>query len=312
METPFTSLYACPVLCTHVHFLSLCFDASAVPIFPSVHVIMSVCSLVIDKVSIRSNGITRSKIGRIIVGFQDAETDAVSFDNKYIYYPPEDFVYNDFCYKYNRIDRNTIAKQGERHEVVMDWVRAAVRGKNVIVCGRLDLNQILGDVPCHVVDLQDFFFTKNESNIVEPISLNRLTNRLFGHETHSTGNRDPFQECKFKISLYHVMKGFKSGNLFPPFHETFFPKVPKGFSAVAYKHEAVVLPQAERDSDWNGVSHHSTKENLSRACDDKVKQRNADDLHYKNLQELSLEDRRHREPDECGARGRFGPVREII
>lgn len=274
------------------------------PIFPSVFNIMSVCSLVIEKVSIRTNGTTRTKIGRIIIGFQDSESHAVTFDNKYIYYPPEEFVYNDFCYKYNRIDRNTIAKQGERYEVVVDWVRAAVRGKKVCVCGKLDLNQILGDVPCHVVDLQDFFFTKNESNIVEPISLNRLTNRLFGYETNSTGNRDPFQECKFKISLYHVMKGFKSGNLFPPFHETFFPKVPKCFSAVAYKHENVVLPQAARDCEWKGISHHEANDNLARGSDDKVMHRNDDDLHYTNLRDMSLDDRRLREPDECGARGR--------
>lgn len=191
--------------------------------------IMSVCSLVIDKVFIRTNGVNKMRIGRIIIGFEDPVTSQITFDSKYVHYSPDDYVHDEFCFKYNGIDRNTISNQGERYSVVMDWARAAIRAKTVIVCGTADLDEVLAETPCYIVNLQDFFYNMKAGGIIEPISLNRLCSRIFGEETHAVGRRDPLKECRNKIALFHVMKGFKAGKVSPPFEDSFFPKVPKHF-----------------------------------------------------------------------------------
>lgn len=242
---------------------------------------MAVCSLVIEKINIRTNGVTKPRIGRIIVGFQDQLTNTVSFDSKYVHYSPEEFVYDDFCFNYNGIDRNTISNQGERYTVVMDWVRAAIRGKTVIVCGRADLNEVVHDTQCHVVNLQDFFYNEKEGGVVEPVSLNRLCLRVFGYESHSVGRRDPFQECRFKVSLYYVMIGFKCGNLLPPFRQNFFPKTQKVFYVAPPRKQTT---ESESRDDWDceqSLSRYVTANELREHSVETL----SDNLRYVNIEE---------------------------
>lgn len=281
---------------------------------------MAVCSLVIDKVQIRANGVTKMKIGRIIIGFEDADSGSVSFDNKYIHYSPEDYVHNEFCYNYNGIDRNTISKQGERYAVVIDWARAAIRGKSVVVCGTADVAEVVGETPCRIVNLQDFFFNEKDGGIVEPISLSRLCSKVFAYETHSEGRRDPFQECRFKIALFHVMNGFKAGNRYPPFGDSFFPKVQKGFFSSPPKQkdqgtETTANVCWEEKDDC--VSHHKTMQNV--ASGSNAVESLTETIQYVNLashddsdsDSWSADDpdlkRRssNREPDECGRGSRL-------
>lgn len=242
---------------------------------------MAVCSLVIEKINIRTNGVTKPRIGRIIVGFEDQLTSTVSFDSKYVHYSPEDFVYNDFCFNYNGIDRNTISNQGERYSVVMDWVRAAIRGKTVVVCGRTDINEVMHDTQCNIVNLQDFFYNEKEGGIVEPVSLNRLCKRIFGYESHSIGRRDPFQECRFKVSLYHVMKGFKCGNILPPFRDSFFPKAQKIFFSAPPRKQA---PEPTPREDWESESPLTRYDTANELRDPSV-ETISEDLRYVNLEE---------------------------
>lgn len=250
---------------------------------------MAVCSLVIEKINIRTNGVTKPRIGRIIVGFEDQLTSTVSFDSKYVHYSPEEFVYNDFCFNYNGIDRNTISNQGERYSVVMDWVRAAIRGKSVIVCGRADLNEVVNDTQCHIVNLQDFFFNEKEGGIIEPVSLSRLCKRIFGYESHSIGRRDPFQECRFKISLYHVMQGFKCGNIVPPFRESFFPKTQKAFYN-APTNKQMSLEAGAKD-DWDSEVSLSRFENATDLTEQSIGEM-SEDLRYVNIEETRASDRK--------------------
>lgn len=189
---------------------------------------MSVCAVVFEKVNIREDGKVKPKVGRIIIAFEDQDSGEVSYISKYIHYPSWEFVYSEFGFRYNGIDANTIATQGEKLATVVDWVRAAIRLRKVIVCGSVDMKEFAGATPCTIVDLQSFFYTEEKGGqIIEPISLARLANKYFGYDANLKGRRDPFEECTLRIALYHVMIGCRISGIAPPFMEATFPKVGK-------------------------------------------------------------------------------------
>lgn len=187
---------------------------------------MSVISLVIDKSRIRSNSISKLKIVRIIIAYEDAITNEVTVNSKYIYYPLDEFEFDSFCYNFNGITGHTIATSGEKYSTVIDWARAAAHGRQVVVCSTTDLVEVLGTIPCHVVDLHDFFFSKID-NRIEPISLGRVCSRFFGDVSWTQGRRDAYKDCKSRLAMFHMMKAFKAINLKPPFSEDFIPKINK-------------------------------------------------------------------------------------
>lgn len=216
---------------------------------------MSICSLVVERVNIRVNGRTRPEIGRIIIGFEDQTTHQITFANKYVHYPVSDFVYNDFCFNYNGIDANTISAQGEKLSVVFDWVRAAVRSRRVIVCGMAGIAKIIGDTPCTIIDLQEYFNTSSCSGVQEPVSLARLTSKFFSLSSHSGGRRDPFQEGKFKIALYHIMNGMKTAGSSSPFREDMFPKCPRSpVTKTLLDNRSVQLDSRREGTDGNSLT----------------------------------------------------------
>lgn len=188
---------------------------------------MSICALVLDRVHIKVDGRVRQQLGRIIIGFQGANKDNVKFVSKYIHYPSTDFVHHGHSFAYNGIDATTLSKQGEKYSTVIAWARAAIHSRSIIVCGMADVKEVVGDTPCKLIDLQDFFYTEKNNQISEPISLNRLAKKVFGYDASVKNRRDPFDECQLKIALYHVMSAFKIIGRVPPFEESVFPKVPK-------------------------------------------------------------------------------------
>lgn len=228
---------------------------------------MALCSLVIDKVKIRRHGVTKMMVGRIIIGIEDQMTKSVTFESKYIHYPSSEFVNDDFCLNYNAIDWRTLATQGEKPSTVIDWVRSAVSGRKIIVCGKSDLKEILDLKTCHIIDLQDFFCTDAGRGILEPVSLSRLCKRFFDVDSHAIGKRDPFEEGRFKIALFYVMKGFKAGKISPPFTESMFPKEKKAFKIIAS------APASSPDIGivTSEIVQHGTSANLSN--DDRKKDR---------------------------------------
>lgn len=191
---------------------------------------MSVCGIIFDKVHVRADGKTTPKIARIIIGFATDVSCAVpsdiTFSNKFIHYPEADVVHHDVSFLYNGIDGKTISNQGKKYSHVVDWFRASIRNRTVVVCGSTELMELIGDTNCRIIDLQNFFYTKKSEQIKEPISLVRLANRFFGYDPATAGKRDPFQECKYRIALYYVMRGFQACGCNPPFDEDLFPKIP--------------------------------------------------------------------------------------
>lgn len=187
---------------------------------------MSVCALVVERVKISENNHISQKVARIIIGIQD-DSDTITLMNKYVFYPRSDVFQDDWCYRYNGIDANTIAKRGERYSAVIDWMRAAICGRRVVVCGTADIQELIGDTVCQIVDLQKFFHTQKSHNISEPIGLVRLAFKFFGYSPAVSGRRDPFEECRIKIGMWHVMNGLKACGKVPPFEDTAFPKVPR-------------------------------------------------------------------------------------
>lgn len=189
---------------------------------------MSVCALVLERVNIREDGRVRQKLGRIIIGFEDDSSyGGINFISKYIHYPASDFVHSHFCWLYNGIDANTLSTQGEKYCSVIDWARAAIRSRKVIVNGSIDVQEVVGKTPCDLIDLQEFFYSVKTQLILEPISLARLVKKLFGRDFRNRNSRDPFEECTLKIGLYHVMCAYKICGKAPPFDEIMFPKVEK-------------------------------------------------------------------------------------
>jgi hypothetical protein len=191
---------------------------------------MSVCGIVFDKVQVRVDGKTAQKVARIIIGFApdtSVPTKDITFCSKFIHYPEADVVHNDIAFLYNGIDAKTISNQGEKQSHVVDWFRASVRNRTVIVCGSYELMEMIGDTHCNIIDLQNFFYSMKSETIKEPISLVRLANRFFGYDPAASGARNPFQECQYRIGLYYVMKGFQACGISPPFAESSFPKIAK-------------------------------------------------------------------------------------
>jgi hypothetical protein len=190
---------------------------------------MSVCGIVFDKVNVRIDGKTTQKTARIIIGFSDASRGAtdITFSNKFIHYPESDIVHHDLAFLYNGIDAKTISNQGEKRSHVVDWFRAAIRHRTVVVCGTSEIMELIGDTHCNLIDLQSFFYSKTADDIREPISLVRLANRFFGYDPATAGKRDPFQECRYRIGLYYVMRGFQASAVSPPFADDMFPKIAK-------------------------------------------------------------------------------------
>lgn len=225
---------------------------------------MSLVSIVIDKTRIRNNDVPQLKIVRVIIAFQDSLTNEVTIDSKYVYYPLEEYVYDDFCFKYNGINGHTISTRGEKYVSVIDWARAASRGKQVIVCSKTDIAELLGETPCHVIDLHDFFFTKTE-NKIEPVSLGRLTSRMFGDQSWSNGKRDAFTDCKSRLAMYHVMVACKVLNKNPPFDEIFFPKIKKtvGSHESSAPENLAALENWDLGSTLQPISRQVTQSNLS-------------------------------------------------
>ena len=146
-------------------------------LYPSV--IMSLCALVVEKVSIRGNGKIHQRIGRIIIGFEEPDKETVNFISKYVHYPSCDFVHNEFSFLYNGIDAITLSTQGEKYSAVVDWLRAAIRFRKVVVCGKTHVIDIVGSTPCEIIDLQDFYYTQRNHRIQEPFSLARLAFKFF-------------------------------------------------------------------------------------------------------------------------------------
>lgn len=190
---------------------------------------MSLCALVLERVNIREDGKVRQKLGRIIIGFEDENTHKkINFISKYIHYPVAEFVHSHVCWLYNGIDANTLSTQGEKYSSVIDWARAAICSRKVIVHGAVDVHEVVGRTPCTLIDLQEFFYSAKTELIMEPISLARLVKKFFNLDLRSArGARDPFDECALKISLYHVMCAYNTCGIAPPFSESMFPKVTK-------------------------------------------------------------------------------------
>lgn len=201
---------------------------------------MCVCSLVLERASIRINGNIKQRIARVIIGFEDETSGSITFISKYVHCPPEDFIHNDVAFQINGIDRNTLAQQGERYSVVVDWFRAAIRSRVLVVCGTQDLRELVGETPCTIVDMHDYFFSRKEgeTRIDEPISLARLVSKFYNNNIASTLPKNPFQECKFKISLYYILKAHKACDVKPPFTEFNFPKVVNRFSPACRRSNA--------------------------------------------------------------------------
>lgn len=216
---------------------------------------MSLISVVIDKARIRDNGESHLKIVRLIVAFEDAITGQVTIDSKYIYYPIDEFVADDFCFKFNGITSQTVATRGEKYTSVIDWFRGAARGKRIVTCSKTDMAELLGETPCHLFDLHDFFYTKSE-NKVEPISLARLCSRMFNDNSWLRGERDAFNDCRSRLAMYHVMQAFRAIDRQPPFQETFFPKIQKRYTA------GVVNQARKSDSadNWENPNKDEKKE----------------------------------------------------
>ena len=214
---------------------------------------MSYCALVLERVNIREDGRIKQKIGRVIIGFESERDEQITFVNKYIYYPASDFVHHDVCFLYNGIDAMTIATHGEKISSVIDWMRAAIRFRTVIVCGMQDVKEIIGQTPCTITDLQDFFYTAKSSRILEPVSLSRLAIKYFGTDINGRKQRDPFEECALRLALHHVMAALKICKVQPPFDNDMFPKVMK------------ILPQAPPHIVQDSMTQMSRKNEIKAA-----------------------------------------------
>lgn len=183
---------------------------------------MSVCSLVIERINVKQDGKTLQRPARVIVASEDHISGEIIFSSKYIHYPRSDIIHNEYALNYNGIDATTLATHGEKFATVVDWVRAAIRCRIVVVCGMVGLEHFVEETTtCRVVDLQDFFITRNDAGIDEPVSLARLAKRFYDYDA----KRDPFTDARLKIGLYYIMKSFKlTRAVTPPFAEDWFPK----------------------------------------------------------------------------------------
>lgn len=188
----------------------------------SLSFIMSVCSLVIDRIGVCQDGKKLQRPARVIVACEDHITGEIVCSSKYIHYPRGDIIHNEYAYNYNGIDATTLSTHGEKFAAVVDWVRSAIRCRVVVVCGVVDLEHFVEEASgCRVVDLQDFFITRNEAGIDEPVSLARLAKRFYNYDS----KRDAFADARMKIGLFYIMKAFKLSRIVtPPFAEQWFPK----------------------------------------------------------------------------------------
>ena len=190
--------------------------------FCDVSVNMSVCSLVIDRITVSQDGKKVQRPARVIVACEDHITGEVVCSSKYIHYPRGDIVHSEFAYNYNGIDATTLSTHGEKFSAVVDWVRAAIRCRIVVVCGMVDVEHFVDEAAgCRLVDLQDFFITRNDAGIDEPVSLARLAKRFYSYDS----KRDAYADARMKLGLYYIMRAFKLSRIVtPPFGEHWFPK----------------------------------------------------------------------------------------